>query len=80
MWVRVARLEIEIRWELDLVRIYVAVVRGGVVGVNPVGAAAGPGYFKDVFERRLVEMIIDQGAVNALVRDPLVGIFTLRWT
>ena len=71
MWDWVARLEIEIRWEFDLVRIYVAVVRGGVVGVSPARAAAGPGYLEDVFEERFVERVIDQGAVNTLVRDPL---------
>ena len=65
------RLEIEICWEFDLVRGYVAVVRGGVVGVGPGRAAAGPGYLKDVFEGQLIELVIDQGAVNALVRDPL---------
>ena len=64
-------LEIEICWEFDLVRIYVAVVRGGVVGVGPARAVAGLGYLEDVFEGRLVELVINQGAVNALVRDPL---------
>ena len=71
MWDWVARLEIEIRWEFDLVRIYVAVVRGGVVGVGPARAAAGPGYLEDVFEGQFIERVINQGAVNALVRDPL---------
>ena len=71
MWDWVARLEIEIRWEIDLVRGYVAVVRGGVVGVGPARATTSPGYLTDVFKGRLVELAINQGAVNALVRDPL---------
>jgi hypothetical protein len=71
VWDRVARREIEVCWEFDLVKIYVAVVRGGVVVVGPARAAAGPGYLKDVFEGRLVELVINQGAVNSLVRDPL---------
>ena len=71
MWDWFVRLEIEIHWEFDLVRIYVTVVRGGVIGVGPARAAAGPGYLEDIFEGWLVELVIDQGAVNALVRDPL---------
>jgi len=71
VWDWVARLEEEIRWKFDLVRGCVAVVRGGVIGVGPTRVAAGPGYLKDVFEGRLVKLVIDQGAVNALVRDPL---------
>ena len=58
-------------WEFDLVGGYVAAVRGGVIGVGPARAAAGLGYLEDIFEGRLVELVIDQGAVNALVRDPL---------
>ena len=57
--------------KFDLVRGCVAVVRGGVVGVGPARAAAGPGYLKDLFKGRLVELVINQTAVNALVRDPL---------
>ncbi len=68
---KVARREIEVRWEFDLVRIYVPVARGGVVGVDPVRAAAGIGYLEDVFEGRLNELVINQGAVNAHVGDPL---------
>ena len=79
MWVRVARLEIEIRWELDLVRIYVAVVRGGAVGVGPARAAAGSGYLEDVFEGWLIKLVINQGAVNALVRDLLRWDLYLAW-
>jgi hypothetical protein len=36
-----------------------------------VRAAAGPGFLEDVFEGRLVEVIINARAVDALVRDPL---------
>ena len=79
MWGRVVRREIEVCWEFDLVRIYVAVIRGGVVVVGPARAAAGPGYLKDVFEGRLVKLVIDQGAVNALVRDPLRWDLYLVW-
>ena len=71
MWDRAVRREMEVRWELDFVRIHVAVIRGGVVGVGPARAAAVPGYLEDVFEGRLVELVINQGAVNTLVRDPL---------
>ena len=71
MWDWVERLEEEICWEFDLVRGCVAVVRGGVKGVGPARAAAGPGYFEDIFKGWLVKLVIDQGAVNALVRDPL---------
>ena len=71
VWDWVERLEEEICWEFDLVRGCVAVVRGGVKGVGPARAAAGPGYFEDIFKGWLVKLVIDQGAVNALVRDPL---------
>ncbi len=73
------RLEEEIHWKFDLVRGCVAVVRGGVVGVGPARAAAGPGYLEDVFEGRLVELVFNQGAMNALVRDPLFWDLYLAW-
>ena len=48
----------------------VVVVGGGVGRVDSARAATGPGYLKDVFEGRLVE-IINPRAVDATVRDPL---------
>ena len=50
--------------------VYVVVVGGGVGRVDSARAAAGPGYLKDVFEGRLVE-IINPRAVDATVRNPL---------
>jgi hypothetical protein len=50
--------------------VYVIVVGRGVGRVDSARAAAGPGYLKDVFEGRLVE-IINPRAVDATVRDPL---------
>jgi hypothetical protein len=61
----------EVQRGLGLVGTCVAVVGGGGVRVGPARAAAGPGYLKEVFERRLVEVIINTRAVDALVRDPL---------
>ena len=66
-------------WELVLVCGCIAVVGGGVVGVGPTRAAASPVYLKEVLKGWLVELVIDQTAVTAVVEDPLRWDFYLAW-
>ena len=61
----------EEEWEVGLVDGCVAVVGGGVIRVGPARSAASPVYLEDVLKGRLVELVVDLTAVNAVVGNPL---------